>query len=309
MITKSGYELILGSSTDPQFGPVLVFGLGGELVEVLRDRAHALPPLTTTLARRMMENTRILQALKGIRGRKPVDLEKLEELMVRFSELVVENPRIADIEINPLLASSEGIVALDARVILHPAVLTDAALPRSAIRPYPSQYVSSWHSGDGMQFTVRPIRPDDETLLVDFHKQLSEASVYLRYFNPLKLDARVAHERLVAKCFIDYDREIALVAEYTGLSGGRHLAGVARMIRQHNANSAEVAFLVADPFQHRGLGTYLLERIVYIARKEGVAVLEATTLSENHNMKDMFVRAGFRFSAPHEGVVAARLTF
>ena len=105
MVNTSGYELILGSSTDPQFGPVLVFGLGGQLVEVLRDNAHALPPLTTTLARRMMENTRILQALKGVRGRKPVDLEKLEELLVRFSELVVENPRIADIEINPLLAS------------------------------------------------------------------------------------------------------------------------------------------------------------------------------------------------------------
>ena len=109
MVSTSGYELILGSSTDPQFGPVLVFGLGGQLVEVLRDNAHALPPLTTTLARRMMENTRILQALKGVRGRKPVDLEKLEELLVRFSELVVENPRIADIEINPLLASERGL--------------------------------------------------------------------------------------------------------------------------------------------------------------------------------------------------------
>ena len=106
MVNTSGYELILGSSTDPQFGPVLVFGLGGQLVEVLRDNAHALPPLTTTLARRMMENTRILQALKGVRGRKPVDLEKLEELLVRFSELVVENPRIADIEINPLWPAS-----------------------------------------------------------------------------------------------------------------------------------------------------------------------------------------------------------
>ena len=126
MMSKSGYELILGSSTDPQFGPVLVFGLGGQLVEVLRDNAHALPPLTTTLARRVMENTRIFQALKGIRGRKAVDLEKLEELLVRFSELVIENPRIADIEINPLLAGDQGFVALDARVILHPAGMSDA---------------------------------------------------------------------------------------------------------------------------------------------------------------------------------------
>jgi acetyltransferase len=296
MIRQSGYELILGSSTDPQFGPVMVFGLGGELVEVLRDRAHALPPLTTTLARRMMENTRILQALKGIRGHKPVDLAKLEELLVRFSELVVENPRIADIEMNPLLAGPDGIVALDARVILHPASVSDAALPRPAIRPYPSQYVSNWQSADGMHFTVRPIRPDDETLLVDFHQQLSEASVYLRYFLPLKLDVRVAHERLFTKCFIDYDREIALVAEHSD-GGERHVSG----------NSAEVAFLVADKFQNRGLGTYLLERTIHIARKEGIAALEAATLSENFNMKDMFVRAGFRFSPPEDGVVSSRL--
>jgi acetyltransferase len=307
MIKTSGYELILGSSTDPQFGPVMVFGLGGELVEVLRDRTHALPPLTTTLARRMMENTRILQALKGVRGRKPVDLEKLEELLVRFSELVVENPRIADVEINPLLAGPDGIVALDARVILHPPGVSDAALPRPAIRPYPGQYASSWQSVDGMHFTVRPIRPDDEALLVDFHKQLSETSVYLRFFLPLKLDVRVAHERLFTKCFIDYDREIALVAEYAGDNGQRHLAGIARMIRQHSGNSAEVAFLVADQFQNRGLGTYLLERTIHIARKEGVASLEAATLSENLNMKDLFVRAGFRFSPPEDGVVSARL--
>ena len=254
-----------------------------------------------------MENTRILEALKGVRGRKPVDLEKLEELLVRFSEMVVENPRIADVEINPLLAGPDGIVALDARVILHPPGVSDAALPRPAIRPYPSQYASSWQSVDGMRFSVRPIRPDDEALLVDFHRQLSETSVYLRFFLPLKLDVRVAHERLFAKCFIDYDREIALVAEYAGDNGQRHLAGIARMIRKHSGNSAEVAFLVADQFQNRGLGTYLLERTIHVARKEGVASLEAATLSENFNMKDLFVRAGFRFSPPEDGVVSARL--
>jgi len=307
MIKKSGYELILGSSTDPQFGPVMVFGLGGELVEVLHDNAHALPPLTTTLARRMMENTRILRALQGVRGRKPVDLEKLEELLVRFSELVVENPRIADIEINPLLAGPDGIIALDARVILHPASVSDAMLPRPAIRPYPIQYVSSWQASDGTQFTVRPIRPDDESLMVDFHHQLSEMSIYMRFFSALKLDVRVAHERLMTKCFIDYDREMALVAEYTNETGARHLAGIARMVRNHSGNSAEVAFLVADKFQNRGMGTHLLERIIHVARKEGVGALEAATLSENFNMKDMFVKAGFRFSQPEDGVVTASM--
>src|SRR5215831_18742443 len=218
MIKFSGYELILGSSTDPQFGPVMVFGLGGQLVEVLRDRTHALPPLTTTLARRVMENTRIFQALKGVRGRKSVDMDKLEELLVRFSELVIENPRIADIEINPLLAGPDVLLALDARVILHPASVADSVLPKPAIRPYPTQYTSTWQAADGMRFVVRPIRPDDEPLMVDFHRQLSEMSVYMRYFLPIKLDVRVAHERLLTKCFIDYDRELALVAEYKDVS-------------------------------------------------------------------------------------------
>jgi acetyltransferase len=307
MVRNSGYELILGSSTDPQFGPVLVFGLGGQLVEVLRDKAHALPPLTTTLARRLMENTRIWQALKGIRGRKPVDLEKLEELLVRFSELVVENPRIADIEINPLLASDEGFVALDARVILHPATMTDAELPRPAIRPYPIQYISNWQAQDGTSFTLRPIRPDDEPLMVDFHHQLSETSVYMRFFLPLKLDFRVSHERLFTKCFIDYDREIGLVAEYTDEEGARRMAGIARLIRKHSDNSAEVAFLVADKFQNRGLGTHLLGTTIEIARKEGISTLEGATLSDNFNMKDMFIKAGFRFAPPEDGVATAEL--
>jgi acetyltransferase len=255
----------------------------------------------------MMENTRVLQALKGTRGKKPVDLEKLEELLVRFSELVVENPRISDIEINPLLAGPDGIIALDARVILHPADVKDSALPRPAIRPYPNQYVSTWEAGDGQKFTVRPIRPDDETLMVDFHHQLSETSVYLRYFLPLKLDVRTSHERLFTKCFIDYDREIALVAEYHDETGARRIAGVARLIRKHADTTAEVAFLVADKFQNRGLGTHLLHRMVEIARKEGVAALEGATLSENYGMKDMFTRAGFKFSAPEDGVVTAVL--
>jgi acetyltransferase len=307
MIKDRGYELILGSSTDPQFGPVMVFGLGGQLVEILRDRAHALPPLTTTLARRLMEFTRIFQALKGVRGQKPVDLEKLEELLVRFSQLVVENRRIADVEINPLLAGPDVLLALDARVILHPASVRDADLPRPAIRPYPAQYVSEFQPAGGPPLTIRPIRPDDEPLMVDFHHQLSEMSVYMRFFLPIKLDVRVAHERLFTKCFIDYDREMALVAEYTDTPAERHLAGIARIVRNHADNSAEVAFLVADKFQNRGLGTYLLERTIDIARKEGIGRLEASTLSDNFNMKDMFVRAGFRFSPPEDGVVTASL--
>jgi acetyltransferase len=307
MIAEHGQELIIGSSTDPQFGPVLVFGLGGQLVEILRDRFHALPPLTTTLARRVMENTRIFQVLKGARGASPVNLSKLEELLVRFSELVVENPRIAEVEINPLLAGPDVLLALDARVILHPASIADARLPRPAIRPYPSQYISCWQAGDGTNFTLRPIRPEDEPLVVDFHHQLSERSVYLRYFLPLKLDYRVAHERLITKCFIDYDREMALVAEQEDEQGGRHIAGIARLIRNHTGEGAEVAFIVADKYQNRGLGSHLLDCIINIARREGIGYLEGAMLAENFNMKDIFSRAGFRFGPPEDGTIGARL--
>ena len=152
--------MILGSSIDPQFGPVLLFGMGGQLVEVFKDRALALPPLTTTLARRMMEKTRIYTALKGVRGRKPVDLPGLEQLLVRFSQLVVEQPWIKEIDINPLLASPERLLALDARVVLHDPDSDPKTLPKPAIRPYPAQYESLWTLKNGEMLDIRPIRPE-----------------------------------------------------------------------------------------------------------------------------------------------------
>ena len=151
MIKLEGYELILGSSLDPQFGPVLLFGLGGQLVEVFKDRALALPPLNTTLARRMMEQTKIYKALKGVRGRKSVDLAALEQLLVRFSQLVVEQPWIKEIDINPLLASPDRLIALDARVVVHDQSVKEEDLPKLPIRPYPTQYVSPWKMKDGKE--------------------------------------------------------------------------------------------------------------------------------------------------------------
>ena len=210
MINYAGYEVIIGSSTDPQFGPVLVFGLGGQLVEVLRDCALGLPPLNATLARRMVEQTPIYEALKGVRGRQPVDLAALEQLLVRFSQLVVEQPRIKEVDVNPLLASPQQLIALDARIVLHDPALTEDELPRPAIRPYPQQYVSSWQTRDGVPLTIRPIQPEDEPPMVRFHQTLSEETVHARYFSYLQLVERTAHERLTRVCFIDYDRVMAL---------------------------------------------------------------------------------------------------
>ena len=181
MVKLEGYELILGSSMDPQFGPVLLFGSGGQLVEVYKDSALALPPLNTTLAQRLIEQTQIFKALKGVRGRKPVDLKGLEKLLVRFSQLVIEQSSIAEIDINPLIASPERLLALDARIVLHdPAKQKE--VPQPAIRPYPMQYVSRWKMKDGREVTIRPIRPEDEPLMAEFHRTLSDRTVYLRYF-------------------------------------------------------------------------------------------------------------------------------
>jgi acetyltransferase len=305
MVRRGGYELILGSSLDPQFGPVLLFGLGGELVEVFRDRALALPPLTTTLARRMMERTRIYRALAGVRGRAAVDFSALELLLVRFSQLVAEQPRAKEIDINPLLVSAEGCLALDARVVLHEASVSDSALPRLSIRPYPTQYVSSFTTRDGVTLRIRPIRPEDEPLMVCFHEKLSEQTVYLRYVENLKLSRRIAHERLSRICFVDYDREMVLVALATG-AAGEEITGVARLSRFHGREDAELAVLVRDDFQRRGVGTALVERLLQVAREEKISRVVAYILPENLGMQRTAARLGFlldRFGGP--GIVVA----
>jgi acetyltransferase len=294
MVRLEGYELILGSSVDPQFGPVLLFGSGGQLVEVYRDRALSLPPLNTTLAQRMMEQTRVLTALKGVRGRKPVDMAALEGLLVRFSQLVVEQPRILEIDINPLLASPERLLALDARIVLHPPSLAAEELPKPAICPYPAQYISQWMIKSGTEVTVRPIRPEDEPLMVTFHKTLSDRSVYLRYFSSPSLSTRVAHERLARLCFVDYDREIALVVDKQEPVSGRHsLLGIARLIKLRDGNHAEVAVLVSDQSQGQGLGTKLFHKLIQIARDEGLGRVSVEMLPDNFAMRRIADKLGF----------------
>ncbi len=296
MIDRSdGYELIIGSSMDEQFGPVLLFGSGGQLVEVYQDRALGLPPLNRTLARRMMEQTKIYEALQGVRGREPVDQDRLETLLVRFSQLVVEQPRIKEIDVNPLLAQpgADGLLALDARVVLHSYTKDDDDLPTSAIRPYPRQYVGTHTMRSGEDVTIRPIRPEDEPQLVTFHERLSERSVYLRYANLMKLEQRVAHERLARICFIDYDREMALVAERPLEDGEDQIIGVGRLTQQPGRNEAEFAMLVIDEYQGEGVGTELLRRLVEVGKNEGLGRITADILQQNRAMQRVCEKLGF----------------
>ncbi|MDB6033815.1 MAG: GCN5-related N-acetyltransferase [Verrucomicrobiales bacterium] len=298
MIRMEGYELILGSSIDPQFGPVLLFGLGGQLVEVFKDRALGLPPLNGTLARRMMERTRVFEALQGVRGRESADLAELEKILVRFSELVVEQPWIKEIDINPLLVSPERIIALDARIVLHDSKTTEDRLPRPSIRPYPDQYVRSGQMKRGTPVLFRPIRPEDEEAMVKFHHTLSEQSVYYRYFSHLKIGERIAHERLTRICFTDYDREIPLVAEMKPDAPGRpEILGVGRLSKLPGLDEAEFALLVSDAFQGQGLGRQLLTLLVEVARSENLKRILGCILPENRAMLDLCTRLGFELSS------------
>ncbi len=298
MVKFNGYDLILGSSIDPQFGPVILFGSGGLLVDVYGDHALALPPLNTTLAQRMMEQTKIFAALKGVRGRKPVNMAALENLLVRFSQFVLEQRWVAEIEINPLLASPERLVALDARIVLHGPSVTVDQLPKPAIRPYPLQYVSTWTMTNGDLVNIRPIRAEDEPQMIKFHETLSDRSVYLRYFSSLSLSRRVAHERLLRICFGDYDREMVLVAELTdAATGERRIVAVGRMNKFHARNEAEVAVLVSDQYQGLGLGNELIGRVIQIARDEKVSRVSAEMLPDNLAMQAITKHFGFRMLA------------
>jgi len=294
MAKLDGYELILGSSIDPQFGPVLLFGLGGQLVEVFKDRALGIPPLTTTLARRMMEQTRIYTALKGVRGRDPVDLAALERLLVRFSQLIAEQRWIKELDINPLMASPEKLLALDARVLVYDQATTEDRLPKLAIRAYPTKYVGKWTARNNAEFTIRPILPEDESLLVDFHKTLSERTVFLRYLQPMMLQDRVMHERLSRICHSDYDREIALVVEGKNKDGQPTILGVGRLNKVHGTREGRFSVLISDAYQGIGMGGELLRRTVDVAKGEGLQAITAVVSADNQPMRKLFEKVGFQ---------------
>ncbi len=292
MIKLDGYELIIGSSIDPQFGPVLLFGMGGQLVEVFKDSALALPPLNTTLARRMIEQTKIYDALKGVRGRAPIDLTALEHLLVNFSQLVVEQPWIKEIDINPLIASPEKLLALDARVVLHDAK-DESQLPRLAIRPYPNQYVAPWTMKNGHQVIIRPIRAEDEMMMRGFHASLSDKTVYMRYLSPMMLSARITHERLARMTHNDYDREIALVVEGRE-QDERAILGVARLSKLRGTNEdARFTMLISDKYQGQGLGKELMKRIIQIGRNEKIKNIIAMMSPDNLTMRELCRAVGF----------------
>jgi acetyltransferase len=245
-----------------------------------------------------------------VRGRRPVDLVALEVLMVRFSALVAEQRWIKEIDINPLLASPDGLIALDARVVVHGAEVALDQVPRTAIRPYPTRYVAPWTMKDGTEVTIRPIRPEDEPAVVRFHETLSERTVYLRYFHLMNLEQRIQHERLTRICFIDYDREMALVAERRNPETGEgEILGVGRAMKIHGTTEAEVAVVISDQWQGRGLGKELLARLLIVGADEKLTKLTADILPDNRGIMRICEKLGFTLKhSLDDDVVRAEFT-
>ena len=295
-VEKSPLELILGAKKDPQFGPLLLFGLGGVLTEVLRESSVDLPPLNLLLARRLMERTRIYKILQGYRNIPPANLELLEEVLVRLSQLVTDFPEIVELDINPLLVSNGRPVSVDARILLEPSTVPP---PRHLIiAPYPNQYESDWLLEDGSPVLLRPMKPEDESLVSEFFSNCSEDTVYFRYFKHIK---KWTHEMLIRFTQNDYDRELGLMA-IGQPPGPEVMLGVSRLVMAADRSTAEFAVIVADPWQGKGLGEKLIEGVIEIARDNKVKMLWGEVLAANLPMLGLVKKLGFTIKATEEGV-------
>jgi acetyltransferase len=301
MMKNVDYELILGSKKDRDFGAVVLFGMGGIGVELLKDVSIGLPPLNQVLARRVMEETRIYQALsKGLRNKSPIDLRLLEEVMVRFSNMIIDFPEIAEMDINPLVVAQGKLSVLDARLIIDAKFAEYAeTYPHLVIMPYPSKYVIPWRLKDGAEVTLRPIRPEDEPIELEFIRGLSTETSRFRFFQIIK---DLPHEALVRFCNIDYDREMAFIAETR--EGDRRIEiGVSRLILESNKKRGEFAVVIADKYQGKGLGIKLVDMLIEVAREKGVEAIYGIVMSENLKMINLCEKLGFSRHREQDNVV------
>lgn len=279
------HELILGMSVDPTFGPLMMFGAGGTAVEVLRDTAHALPPLDLKLAREMMQQTRVWRLLQGYRDRSAADIDGIAEVLVRLSYLVVRHPEMREIDINPLLADDKGTIALDARVRV--ALAEEGARVPLAIRPYPSQWEADATLDAVGAIRIRPIRPEDEALYEAFFAAVTASDRRLRFFSA---GVELTHDALARLTQIDYAREMAFVA--IEKSSGK-LLGVVRLIADPDYTHGEYAVLVRSDLKGRGLGWRLMQHLIDYAKDEGLQEIHGSVLSENSTMLAMCAKLDF----------------
>jgi acetyltransferase len=301
MIKRKGYEVIIGGKTDPLFGPAILFGMGGIGVELFKDYSIGLPPLNTTLIRRMMEETKVYQLLKGYRNVPPADLKLLEETMLLFSQLLIDFPQLKEIDINPLLINEKEACILDARITVDKDAVFKKFEPHEhlVISPYPKKYETLWALKNGQEVLLRPIKPEDEPLWLEMFQSFSEESIRYRFFQLLK---DTPHEVRVRYCNIDYDREIAIVAELNE-EGSRKILGVCRLNIEPNGKSGEIAFIIGDKWQGLGLGTKMVDYVLEIAKEMGVETVYAIMLSDNHRALNLTKKMGFKLEYLKDGTV------
>jgi len=295
-------ELIVGARQDPVFGAVLLVGTGGIAAELFQDRALGLPPLNERLVRRMLESLKIWPLLCGYRGRPGVDLDGLVAALLRFSTLVADCPGIHEIDVNPLLVTATGVIALDARVLTR-VVDSRAQRPYAhlAIHPYPDEIERPVQLRDGTRLVLRPIRPEDEPAWIELLQRCSAQTLWFRFRYLFK---EATHEMASRFCYIDYDREMAIVAEReipAGEAGGTgprtELLGVGRLVADADRRTAEYAVLVVDAWQGRGLGSLLTDRCLELAEAWGVEEVVGETGTDNLRMRNVFVKRGFALTS------------
>jgi len=295
------FELIMGAKKDPVFGSVIMVGMGGTAAEVFRDRALGLPPLSESLARNMLEALKSWPLLQGYRGGPGVNIDRLIEIIMRFSYLVADYPEIKELDINPLLCTPEHVIALDARVVVDRDMVGRAVRPycHLAIRPYPEEYVTERTLKDGTRVVLRPIKPEDEPMWHDLVAACSTETIWFRFRYLFK---QTTHEMATRFCFTDYDRELGIVAEVEE-EGKRKLIGVGRLVADVNHETAEYGVIVADRYQGHGLGGLLTDYCLDVAKRWGVKRLMAETTKNNVRALATFRNRGFELDDREEDVV------
>ena len=300
IVRRKARELIAGLADDPTFGPVVVFGSGGTAVEVIDDKALALPPLDLKLAHEVIARTRVSRILKGYRDVPAADTTAVALVLVKLAQLAADVPEIRELDLNPLMADENGVIALDARVVIASLAERQGRAragghPRFAIRPYPKEWERSIRLPDGTALLVRPVRPEDEPLYPPFFRRVTPEDLRLRFFAAVR---EFSHAQIARFTQIDYARAMAFVAID---EGSAEMLGVARLHTMTHSDTAEYAVLVRSDRKGHGLGWLLMQTLIEYARGEGIRELSGEVLAENSAMLRMCDELGFNVSeSPHD---------
>jgi len=299
--TEHGVEMILGIKKDKLFGTVMLVGMGGTKAELFQDKRLEFPPLNEQLARQMLESLRVYPLLQGYRGSKPKNIDKLIEVLIRLSYIAADYPEIEELDVNPVIVTPENVIALDAGIVIDKEVVGKQTPEYShlVLRPYPERLIRKATLKDSTEVTLRPIKPEDETMWLEMLRNCSKESIYHRFRSDFHFNS---HEVATQFCFIDYDREMGIVAEIE-FENRRKLIGVGRLIADPDLETAEYAVLITDEWQHKELGLILTKFCVEIAKIAGVKRVVAETTRDNKGMITVFRKTGFKVHFNEDGTV------